>query len=76
MLVELDLRLLPYFSRKLVVVKNDIETLFSGNGLQNQGAHYTQVNSLTWKISLSRSFEEPWKKITKFQEFSRNPGVV
>ena len=34
MLVELVL---------IFVVKNDIETLFSGNRLQNQGSHYIQV---------------------------------
>ena len=39
--VELDLRLLS--TVLLFVVKNDIETVFfSGNRLQNQGAHYTQ----------------------------------
>ena len=25
-------------------MKNDIETFFSGNRLQNQGVHYTRVN--------------------------------
>ena len=31
----------------LFVVKNDIETLFfPGNRLQNQGAHYTRINTV------------------------------
>ena len=50
MLVELDLKLLLYFSRKLIVDKNDIETLFfwkqalkSGCALY-MGAHCAWVN--------------------------------
>ena len=46
MLAELDLTFLLNFSRKLFFDKNDIETLFSENRLQNRGVHYTQVNTV------------------------------
>ena len=38
------------FSRKLVFVKN-VETLFSESRLQNRGAHYTRVNTVSAKQS-------------------------
>ena len=47
MLVELDLRLLLCFSRKLFVVKNDSETPVFGSGSTlYTGVHYTQVNTV------------------------------
>ena len=51
MLVELDLSLMQlYFSRKLFVVKNNVEMLFfSENRLQNRGAHCTRVNMVVFE---------------------------
>ena len=49
MQVGLNLTFLLNFSRKLFFDKNDVETLFSENRLQNRGAHYTRVNTVSFR---------------------------